>query len=416
MRHRYPIQGWREELISRMPGGRVTLTTDISQFYPSIYTHAVDWSIRGKNTAKKNFRFKNGSIKPLGAMLDARIRESRGGQTIGLSIGPDTSWLIAEIVLGGIDRELSREFPSATGRIARFGDDMTVYAKSRGEADDILAHYQRALLERELSVNPTKVSINDGIEPIYPSWLRKLRSHLYRDDHDRNMRKDIIGIFDTALELVEYYPNDGVLNYAIKRCNPFPSGSHSWATYLDFLLVASTIEPTTLPNVAGMLSFANTHGLRTGLDRTSDTLNEAALQHARFNHGFEVSWILHIIRDLNLTLDSEVASTVAKMEDNVSLVILLDFWNHQRNLQSLVDIDAAVQRAERPGALSTKDWLLAYEYRHRRVCKPRKWDDSAEWKSLHDANVTFYTTRPHARKVKRTRPSYHPAWQYGPDL
>jgi hypothetical protein len=109
-----------EVAISRMPGGTVTLQTDISQFYPSIYTHAVDWAIRGKTTAKRARR-----VKTLGTELDARLRESRSGQTVGLSIGPDTSWLVSEVLLARVDEALCREHQSLSRRAFRFVDDIS---------------------------------------------------------------------------------------------------------------------------------------------------------------------------------------------------------------------------------------------------------------------------------------------------
>ncbi len=35
--YKRPITDWSRELVARMPGGRVTVKTDIGQFYPSIY-------------------------------------------------------------------------------------------------------------------------------------------------------------------------------------------------------------------------------------------------------------------------------------------------------------------------------------------------------------------------------------------
>jgi hypothetical protein len=127
--YKRPIAEWGRELVARMPGGRLTLRTDISQFYPSIYTHAVDWAIRVKKKAKLDIHGAG-----LGPNLDKLLRNSRGRQTIGLSVGPDTSWLIAEVVLARIDAELAKRHPAVSKRCARFGDDMTFYAATHDGA------------------------------------------------------------------------------------------------------------------------------------------------------------------------------------------------------------------------------------------------------------------------------------------
>lgn len=411
LRYHTPIAKWGRALVSRMPGGRVTLKTDISQFYSSIYTHAVDWSIRGKSKAKNNIRG-NG----LGPELDKLLRNSRHGQTIGLSVGPDTSWLIAEVVLARIDLELARRFPDTVRRTARFGDDMTLYATSISEAEDVLATYQTLLLDYELAINPVKVSIVDGFAPVESPWVRKLRAHQYRDDRDSNLSSDVIDIFDIAFEERLKHPNQAVLGYAIMRCNPFPAGGDSWLVYRDLVLAAIGLEPSSLPQAHAVLEFAHRHGLLVDKSRVSDILNELITYHARLEHGFETSWMLYMIRSLNLELDPESARAVSKMSDNCSLILLGDFFERSRRLQRTVSLENAVRRAERNGALSSDDWLLAYEYRHNKWCKPKNWDGKESWKELDRASVDFYikTSRPSRRILRRKRPSFAPSWRYGP--
>ncbi|AXN51813.1 Reverse transcriptase (RNA-dependent DNA polymerase) [Mycobacterium marinum] len=411
MRYRTPMDRWARELIARMPGGRVTLKTDISQFYPSIYTHAVDWSIRGKARAKKDVRGRG-----LGPDLDKLLRNSRGGQTIGLSVGPDTSWLVAEVVLANIDAALAKKFPAAVRRMARFGDDLTVYASSLGEADEILAAYQVLLLEYELAINPVKASIVDDLLPVEATWVRKLRAHGYRDDRDYNLTADVIDLFDVAFEERSRHPTNGVLSYAIKRCNPFPAGVDSWPVYRDLVLASIGVEPSTLPHAHAVLEFAYRHGLLVDKTRITEILNKSLADHAKLEHGFETSWILYMIRSLSLELDSGSARVVSAMSDNCSLILLRDICEKSVRLRREVSFDAAVTRAERSDALSSSDWLLAYEYRHNRWCRPKNWDRHASWKELHRAGVRFYlkTSKPPRKVLRRRRPSFVASWLYGP--
>lgn len=411
LRYRTPMDRWSRELIARMPGGRVTLKTDISQFYPSIYTHAVDWSIRGKARAKKDLKGSG-----LGPNLDKLLRNSRGGQTIGLSVGPDTSWVVAELVLANIDAGLAQKFPRAIRRTARFGDDMTVYASSLGEADEILAAYQVLLLECELAINPVKASIIDGLLPVEASWVRKLRAHQFRDDRDYNLTADVIDLFDVAFEERAQHPTQGVLSYAIKRCNPFPAGVDSWPVYRDLVMASAGVESSTLPHAYAVLEFAYRHGLLVDKSRVSEILNQLIVDHAKLEHGFETSWILYMIRSLSLDLDSSSARAVSMMNDNCSLILLRDLCSRSKRLTSDVSFDAAVARAERSDALSSNDWLLAYEYRHNGWCRPKSWDHQPSWKELHKSGVDFLlkTGRPPKKVLRRMRPSFIASWLYGP--
>jgi len=400
----------RAELaISRMPGGAVTLQTDISQFYPSIYTHAVDWAIRGKAAAKKARRSAS-----LGAQLDARLRQSRSGQTVGLSIGPETSWLVAELILARVDEAMCKQYPCMADRAYRVVDDLTFYAQSVGEAQEVLSFYQRALAEYELILNPTKVSILDGLRPPEPDWVSRLRQARYRDSKEDYLIHDMVDLFAWAFEASRESPTDGVLSYAIKRCNPFPAGPRSWPIYRDLVLATITQEPSTLRHVYQILVFARAHAFEVDNDRLVEVLNQLCEEHARLDHGYEVSWILTTLRELNLPLDSRAAQAVAKMNDNCCLILLMDMCQTARRLRH-VDMDAAVRRAEAKGALSTSDWLLAYEFRAAKWCPPKKWDDILQWRELNKAAVRFLVSKPatgRRLRITRKRPAFLASWGY----
>ncbi|GGM09232.1 hypothetical protein GCM10011594_31430 [Nakamurella endophytica] len=392
-----------------MPGGRVTLKTDISQFYPSVYTHAVDWAIRGKQRAKRDLR-----ASGLGPRLDRLLRNSRSGQTIGLSVGPDTSWLIAEVVLARIDRELVAKFPRLTRRCARFGDDMTFYAASYDEAHDVLATYQGLLLDYELALNPTKVAVIDGLDPVEPRWIRRLRAHRYRSDSDTNLATDIVDLFDSAFDERQRFATQGVLSYAIMRCNPFPGGPTSWPLFRDLVLAAAGLEPSTLRHSYEVLRFAKDRGLPVNDDRVAEVMNELLVRHGQLGRGYEVAWILFMMRELDVRLENESAEVVSHVNDACSLVILRDLCEQSPHLRASVDFDQATRRAEAEGALSGSDWLMAYEFRRNKWARPCRWDKSPSWKALHSADVSFYVPmrRMPKPKLRRWKPQFLNAWPY----
>ncbi|WP_338156893.1 RNA-directed DNA polymerase [Mycobacterium malmoense] len=392
------------DIAHRMPGGVVTLKTDISQFYPSIYTHAVDWAVRGKAIAKR--RRTDGS---LGAQLDKVLRFSRGGQTVGLSIGPDTSWLVAEMVLGRVDAELCKEDSWIADHAFRFGDDMTLYARSRAHAETVLAKYAEYLAKYELSLNPSKVALIDGLEHPDRPWVTTLRQFRYRSDTPRHLSQDIVDLFATAFELARENPSDGVLSYAMKRCDPFPA-QDAWHLYREFVLAAMVQEPTAVRHVYQILTFARDHSLPIRDDRLEQVINQMCADHSRLNHGFEVAWILTMARDLDIPLDNKSVEAVAEMDDNCSLLLLIDLV--QRG-QVYADISKPLKRAEAEGALSSNDWLLAYECRANRWCRPKKWDDKQEWKDLYSTRARFLVPKGLSqgrRRLRRRRPDFMPSW------
>lgn len=101
--------------------------TDVSQFYHSIYTDALPWAIHTRPVAKQN-RGKN----LYGNMIDEALRNTQHGQTIGIPIGPDTSLVLAEILLARVDRDLAEAFPDVRG--FRYLDDYELTTRSHSEA------------------------------------------------------------------------------------------------------------------------------------------------------------------------------------------------------------------------------------------------------------------------------------------
>jgi hypothetical protein len=62
--------------------------TDISRFYPTIYTHSIPWAAYGKEKVKANLALYQGSLAD---RIDSLVRAGNRNQTIGIPIGPETS-------------------------------------------------------------------------------------------------------------------------------------------------------------------------------------------------------------------------------------------------------------------------------------------------------------------------------------
>ena len=115
------------QLIEKSFDKKVELTLDISQFYPTIYTHSIPWAIVGKDKAKKFFKIaisdktkwqglvnSNNDAKAYWSanFIDTLVRNCNDRQSIGLCIGPDTSLILAEVIANRIDNEISKRLSS----------------------------------------------------------------------------------------------------------------------------------------------------------------------------------------------------------------------------------------------------------------------------------------------------------------
>jgi hypothetical protein len=135
---------------------RYILSTDIADFYPSIYMHDIETSLYGifEDTDKQ------GHAKALISLF----RTMHANQTHkGIPVGPQISRPIAELLLNDIDKALLDE----KVEFFRYVDDYVFPCKSKSEAYRTLALFAQKLFEmRGLKLNESKTVIQTKVEYI----------------------------------------------------------------------------------------------------------------------------------------------------------------------------------------------------------------------------------------------------------
>jgi hypothetical protein len=181
--------------------GKFILQADVARFYPSVYTHSIPWVLHGKATAKK----KKFDPSMVGNELDLLLRNCQDQQTMGIPVGPDTSLVIAELILSHVDRALTKK--SITG--IRYVDDFELVFATEDLALRARTALQGCLGEMELNLGPAKTRIARLPLALRDPWVAELRKfplNVYRVNH----RKLLLAFFDKAFELSTQYPD--------KRC------------------------------------------------------------------------------------------------------------------------------------------------------------------------------------------------------
>jgi hypothetical protein len=102
----------------------------------------------------------------LGNRLDLWLRETQDKQTGGIPIGPDTSFLIGEVVATALDLGLLAEIPSLRG--TRYVDDYYLYFSSLSNAESALAALHGIARKFELEINDPKTEIVELPETLEP--------------------------------------------------------------------------------------------------------------------------------------------------------------------------------------------------------------------------------------------------------
>jgi len=330
---------------------RYILSSDISSFYPTIYTHAVPWALSGKAASKKA----KTSPSLLGNELDRLVRNGQDGQTIGIPIGPDTSLVLAETLLAAVDEALLKGGP-VNG--FRYMDDFEFGFRTQAEAEQFLARLQSAVHEVELQLNPRKTAISPLPEPVEPPWVSELRTFLFRAG-SKSQHYDLIRYFNRAFEHRNQTPEQPVLKYAVSRLNATSVDSANWPIFQHLLLQSVSSEPGSLPFVIEQFKFYGDAGYPLDIPTLTAALSGVIAIHAPLGHGSEVAWAMWGALLFGLKIDPTAVAALGSMEDSVVALLSLDansqgllgagfvspLWTSLMTSEELVD----------------EQWLLAYE-------------------------------------------------------
>lgn len=378
------------ERVRRLTECRYTLLSDISECYGSIYTHSIEWAATGKDVAKA--ALSNKSVQTnFGSELDKAIRNTQDGQTKGIAIGPDTSLIIAEIVLCSVDVMLQKTYPDLGKYCFRIIDDFEYYGHTYDEAEEMLLAWQLALSGMELSVNPAKTMIVEGPPVLEEAWHMELTRFARELVESKQRAMNFPGFFHLAFEASKMNPKDPVLNFAAATAKNIvrDSNQDTWDVLLPLMLLSATNEPTCLENVYEALNYAENSGWNIDRDAVEQSLNAISQVHARRQHGTVVAWCLWILYKCDLRVHERSAQMIVEMSDNCAL-LLLHLMDLEKKVDgSDIDFSSTYRRAEATEAPTREDWLLSYELALQGVTSDSEFRKDVNWKFMLDNKVSF---------------------------
>ncbi|MCB4776837.1 MAG: RNA-directed DNA polymerase [Sulfurovum sp.] len=184
------------------------VNADISNCFPSIYTHSIPWALVTKEMSKEqrdNELWFNA--------IDLKTRNLKDAETHGILIGPHASNLISEIILVKVDEVLYDK----GYRYIRHIDDYSCYVKSREEADRFLIDLSTELKKYSLTLNHKKTEIKELPLVSSEHWIRRLKRFVFVDKDGKVGLNEVRSFMDIALDLMSQNKNNSaVMNYAIR--------------------------------------------------------------------------------------------------------------------------------------------------------------------------------------------------------
>lgn len=362
---------------------RYMVYADISRFHGTVYTHSIPWAIHTKDIAKMD---KTDSL--FGNKIDKFIRNSQDAQTLGIPTGPDTSYLIAELITSRVDDSLKENLPSTITRF-RYIDDFYFFCRTLSEAEIVLTQLTKSLNDFELELNPDKTKIVEMPVEFEPDWVSELREFKF-SGFSKKQKIDIINYFNKAFAYSKKYPNDFVIKYAITRIKNKKFSKENWIIYENLLLQSVLSEPSVIKVVLEiLLKYSNIdYSIRKNVVKA--TLY--AIFDANIIHGntYEILWSLWVAKSLKIKVNADYANMLILMDDPLIALVINDMIS-QNLISSKIDRSIWKQHESFEGLFS-EHWIYAYEaYVRNDVITDEKYLNKSDfYKALETNNIRFY--------------------------
>ncbi len=294
----------RERAAARA-GASFFLACDISQFYPSLYTHAVGWAVDPKLRDKKFWK----STNLLGKKLDQALMDLDGKMSQGIPIGPDISFLLAEVVLGQVDKAL--KLPA--GQSVRWFDDYQIAFDSRHEAEITLKRLIKELARYRLRLNPKKTRIVALPRPTQDEWQAELSKS---GSGKLTNPRALVRYFDIAFRIRETHPDAAVLQYALGTLFKISAPSSDVGRIAQSCITQALLsEPGVAQKAFALLSFWGINGFSLNAGLIRHTIEQLILRHESSGLSSDVAWALAFCINQGIALGSRTAKHLSILED-----------------------------------------------------------------------------------------------------
>jgi hypothetical protein len=351
-----PLSELYERRLTLSAGYRYVLKTDISRFFPTLYTHSIPWALHTKRLAKVDQ--KNLSAAFFGNVLDLLVQRCQHRQTLGVPIGPDSSHVIAEIIASAADIDI-REQLGRWPQGYRHVDDYFMCFNSSQEAESALSAIVKALREFELDINVSKTQIIRVDDLLEDSWVDPIRSFEFEFQDVNKQRNQIHRFFTMAFELSRAHSDENVLKYALRKSSSFVVKETNWHVYQAYLLRAARAQLNTLQTVTSIIATYNSLAYEIDRARIADFCADVISEAASLAHHSEVAWALWLAIELGIKLPKGLCKPLEAMNSGVCALVALDC--RERGLLPTLAVGQSWADAMDADGLRGPMWLLAYE-------------------------------------------------------
>lgn len=332
--------------------------TDITRFYPSIYTHSIPWGAYGKERVKSSLSSYKGSVAD---RFDALVRACNRNQTVGIPIGPETSRILAEVISSRIDSEFQAACPKLPAdAVDRLQDDWFLGLKSLEAAESALASIVGVYRTYGLDINGSKTSVARMVAHTEEAWISELGAFLsHRSGVLSGTR--LREFLTLTLRLQAQHEKSAVTNYALTVLENHSTNLEDVEILESFLLKAAVVSPGSMSRICELLLNIEHRTKSVSRKRVGPRFTELAERNLTNGNLFETIWQLYTLRGLKIGVNSSLISELSEVTPSSSLaLVLLDLDSRGQWVRQLPKTtwEAGITKER---VRCDWIWLLAYE-------------------------------------------------------
>lgn len=286
--------------------------------------------------------------------LDMQVRNAKRNETHGIVIGPATSSIIAEFVLGRVDEALRSEFNHL-----RFVDDFQAFCETEEDALRFVRRLSEELRKYELELNARKTSICPLPCTSSPDWVHQLS--LWKPERNPELTVyDVTNYLDLALSMAHREPDGSVLKYAVKAIRAQKKRADALFALISYTLNLPFHNPVLIPLVDRMFDEMVSRGYPLNY---SESIERLIVHYAESRNADALCWALHFASRHGLTLSPDLGTAVVRTADCCSMAMLravADTTTRQLVLEFAQNLIAGVVDEIDKYELD-QYWLLLYE-------------------------------------------------------
>ncbi|MCF3593329.1 RNA-directed DNA polymerase [Rhodobacteraceae bacterium LMO-12] len=229
------------------------LKTDVSNCYGSLYTHSIPWALYGYETGKE----KQSDKSLFGNQVDFHIRNSRYGQTNGITQGSVLMDIIAELVLAYVDYLITERLSGDEDfHILRYRDDYSIFTRNDQRAAEIVRVISDCLRKVGMQLGAAKTSVSTNIVEgsIKPEKLAGIQLEDMDIAQAKTIQKQLLRLHAFA----RLYPNTGAIkrlaDSVFQKISTITDVPDDLGVQVAIVCDIAAVSPSAFPALSGVLA------------------------------------------------------------------------------------------------------------------------------------------------------------------